>query len=94
MTLVGETGRRTPYEKTAGTHATEDAPRATCDCSMGWAGRRCLTMPAQCDADANFGMSGHLAQPQGHAPEVVVDCHREMTQKVHPQQATIGIVTG
>ena len=53
----------------------------------------CVLWSCVYGADANLGRSGNLAQPQGHAPEVVVDCHREVAQKVHPQQATICIVT-
>jgi hypothetical protein len=41
----------------------------------------------------NLGIPGGLFQPQRHAAEVVVDRHREVSQKVHPQQATIRIIT-
>jgi hypothetical protein len=39
---------------------------------------------AGADENTDLGMLGNLSQPQRHAPEIVIDRHREMSQKVHP----------
>jgi hypothetical protein len=37
-------------------------------------------------------MRRRLFHPQRHTAEIVVYRHREVPQKIHPQQATAGIV--